>query len=255
MQLNCFKAFVARFEVFIATRCQKLGFPFWSYVVEVSTKSEDKGPSHIHAYWHTDEPQKDRRHFLGTNEAWRFEGSRPLIRPNSAKGRMSQKCIDRGHFYCQCEKVGRVYGKTNYYKHEAFVVEQKWVIGLWQKRKLTPTNAKAKVIGAGGHTASYLKEINLIEELEERIAIEREKACIDAQWKGAFKPFRFVPEVSLWALQYDKGSVYDIWGKDSRFKFLVLTGPSCMGKTQFAKSLFGNKSTLVVPCQKCRTRC
>ena len=249
VELQCFKAFVARLEAFIVKRCEKLQYKFWSYVVEVSTKSEDKGRLHLHAYWHTDQHQKDRKYFLGTHNAWRFEGARPIIRPNTAKGRMSQKQIDRGHFYCQCRKIGHVCGKSNYPKYEAYVVEQKWVIGLWQRRKLTHDHAKKEVIDARGHTASYLKEIETIEALEDNLAIELEKTCIDAELSGAFKPFRFVPEVCLWRLQYGRDTIYGLWGKDSRFKFLVLTGPSCMGKTQYAKSLFGVSNTLVVPCQ------
>ena len=255
LELQCFKVFVARLEAFIVQRCEKLGFKFWSYAVEVSTKSDDKGRIHVHAYWHTDETQEERRPHLGTINAWRFEGSRPKIRPNTASGRHAQRLIDRGHYYCQCKKVGHVLSKTNYPKYEAYVVEQKWVIGLWQRRKLTHPNAKEEIINARGHTATYLREIETIETLEEDAAIELEKKCIDAELSGAFKPFRFVPEVCLWRLQYGRDTIYGLWGKESRFKFLVLTGPSCMGKTQYAKTLFGVSNTLVVPCQGVKNPC
>ena len=38
-----------------------------------------------------------------------------------------------------------------------------------------------------------------------------------------------------------------------RFKFLLLTGPSSLGKTAFAKNLFGIDETHVVPCQNVLT--
>ena len=50
LELQCFKALVARFEEFLVRRCETLGFQKWSYVFELSTKSEDKGRIHIHAY-------------------------------------------------------------------------------------------------------------------------------------------------------------------------------------------------------------
>ena len=186
---------------------------------------------------------------------WTFEGSRPLVRFNTAKGQNSKKSIDFGHYYCQCPKIGRLCSKTTYPKYEAFAVMQKWVIGLWQRRKLTHDAARKEIIDARGHTASYLKEIDTVEALEDSRAIDFEKTLIDAELSGAFKPFRFVPEVCLWRLQYGRDTIYGVWGKDSRFKFLVLTGPSCMGKTQYGKSLFGVDKTLVVPCQGVTNPC
>ena len=46
-------------------------------------------------------------------------------------------------------------------------------------------------------TTSYLKDIEWIEALEDKKAIDLEKACIDAKLSGAVKPFRFVPEVCV----------------------------------------------------------
>ena len=247
--LRCFQKWVGEFEEFLVRRVARLKFPFWSYVIEVSLKSEEKGRIHIHAYWHTDVDRVDARPFVGTHDAWRFQGSKPKIRPNTARGRHCQLFIDRGHFYCQCIKLGHVLCNTNYPKYEAFVVQQKWVIGLWQRRKVGHEDAKQELIGARGHTNSYLNEVQSIQDLEDKVDMENEKASIDAMLRGAFKPFKFVPEVSLWKLQYEREGAFGIWGKESRFKFLVLTGPSSLGKTQFAKSLFGISETLVVPCQ------
>ena len=131
---------------------------------------------HIHAYYHTDQTRKEKDHpHLGTHNAWSFEGSRPMIRPNTVWGRHAQKQIDRGHFYCQCRKIGHVCGKSNYPKYEAYVVEQKWVIALWQRRKLTHEEAKLEIVGARGHTQTYLNEILTIEDLEDKHEIEKEK--------------------------------------------------------------------------------
>ena len=74
---------------------------------------------------------------------------------------------------------------------------QKWVIGLWQRRKLTHDAARKVIIDARGHTASYLKGIDTVEALEDNRAIDLEKTLIDAELSGAFKAFRFVPEVCL----------------------------------------------------------
>jgi hypothetical protein len=224
-------------------------------VLEMSLRSLTDGRLHIHAFWHNDNDFGKEFPFVGTTNAWAFEGSQPLLKPNRQRGRHSQKGIDRGHFYCQCKKKGNVYSCSNYCKYTDFIVEQKWVIGLWQRRKVSHEDARHEIIAARGHTMSYLREIETIQELEETVAIEQEKAMIDAQLKGVLKPFRVIPEVSTWMQQYERDSPKGIWCKESRFKFLVLTGPSCLGKTQFAKSLFGPERTFVVPCQNVKSPC
>ena len=62
-------------------------------------------------------------------------------------------------------------------------------------------------------------------------------------------PFKFIPEVELWKLQFGSDERWSMYGRESRSKFLVLHGPSMYGKTQYAKSLFGFEHTLVVQCQ------
>jgi len=115
--------------------------------------------------------------------------------------------------------------------------------------KIVHEDAKTEVLLARGHTQSYLRETSFVQNMEETTKMNTEKATIDAMIHGAFKPFVEIPEVNLWALQYDRHSPFGVYGRATRFKFLVLTGPSSLGKTQFAKNLFGTSSTLVVPCQ------
>ena len=252
LQLLGVKGLIARFEAFLVERCTKLGYDKWSYVMEFSTKSDDLGRIHMHAYWHCHQ-HVDVKPFVGTVGAWSFEGSKPLLKPNSARGRHFDIAVARGHYYCQCDKIGRLFGQTNFPKYEQFLVHQKWVVQLWQRRKMSHTDARAEIIGARGHTASYIKEIDYVEEMEHKIQMQKEKNIIDAMLAKAFKPWRWIEDVCLWRLQYDKEGPFGRWGLDSRFKFLVLTGPSSLGKTQYAKDIFGEQSTLTVPCQNVKS--
>ena len=249
-ELPCVRAFAARFAKFLEERIARLGFKFYSFVIEMSLHAKEEGRLHLHAYWHSPQNQTESRVFAGTAHGWGFEGSMPILRTNTAKGRNVDRAINQGHYYCQCDKLGTVVSVTNYEKYVQYAVEQKWVMSLWQKRKLSHEKAKKEVIGARGHTKSYLQEIRTIEELEEAAEIENEKRMIDLLIGGHLKPFRWLPEVALWKLQYDREHEMGMWGRTNRFKFLVLTGPSSLGKTMFAKSLFGQESTLVVPSQK-----
>jgi len=243
-QVQSIKRLMAQFEEFLVKRCQKLGFDHWSFVLELSLNSQTPGRLHFHAYWHYVEGRENRHRWIGSPDAWMFKGAQPHIKPNLGRGKHCQTAIDRGHYYCQCEKIGRVDGRTTYPKYTAFAVSQKWVMSLWQVRKLSHSNARKELIGARGRTAAYIQEIDYIERAEQEEIVAADKRWIDEFLARTYKPFRFVPEVKLWQLQYERA-----YWRESRFKFLVLTGPSQMGKTQYAKSLFGAENTLVVPCQ------
>ena len=138
-------------------------------------------------------------------------------------------------------------------KYTHFPVNQKWVIELWQLRKLSHIDAKEEIVGPRGHTKSYLFEINFVRKIEEehRVLVQQQE---DRKSPSQYvKPFRTVLDVELWKLQFKA----DDGGRPAatRFKFLVLNGPGCLGKTQFAKHLFGEDQCLLVPCQGVKQPC
>ena len=248
---SCLAELAAGFQKFLEARCHKLGLHKWSFQIEASLKSADDGRIHIHAFFHS----LDKRVHCGTKEAWSFGGAMPHLKHCQGRGQSVEKLLNRGHFYCQCDKQGHLVRFSNYVKHVDFAVEQKWVIALWQLRKLTHSAAKHEIIMARGRTNSYLQEINKVEQLEEKMLLEQEKAEVDRQLAGSMRPFKIILDVELWKLQYEKDLTIGAWGSEPRFKFLVLTGPSCDGKTQFAKGLWGLTSTLLVQCQNVTAPC
>ena len=58
------------------------------------------------------------------------------------------------------------------------------------------------------------------------------------------KPPVFIPWVAEWMRLFS-----DHFGRNTRFPFLVLHGPSQHGKTTFAKQLYGPQKTLLLSCQ------
>ena len=129
-------------------------------------------------------------------------------------------------------------------------MEQKWVIALWQRRKVGHEAAKAEIIQARGHTNSYLQEVCRVERLEEELRAKAEQEEHRKMLALRSLPFRAISEVDLWKRQYSSDPNVGLIGKDPRFKFLVLHGPSCFGKTQYAKSLWGGEKTLLVQYQQ-----
>ena len=128
-------------------------------------------------------------------------------------------------------------------------------MGLWQLRKLSHSSAKSEILQARGRVGVRLKEITTVETMEEALQIELEKKRVDESLQAHMKPFWDIPLVQTWAEQYVKGGPNVLYGVKARFKFLVLNGPSCYGKTQYAKSIYGATATLLVPCQNVQAPC
>ena len=246
-----FQGLVLHFEEFLQARCEKLGMQHWSYQFEHSTHAEDKYRIHIHAFWHSNES----RLYVGTAAAWAFQGANPVLKATSGRGRSVWTAFQRGHLYCQIEKIGYMVGSSNYTKYQHFAVQQRWIIAWWQQRKLSHEAARKEIIAARGHTASYLKEIDNVAQLERDQELLALQATAQAEVEKNFVGFKTVLSVELWKYQYRKPADGGAMLVEPRFKFLVLNGPSCFGKTQFSKSLFGSKSTLVLSCQGVSSPC
>ena len=127
--------------------------------------------------------------FNGTPMGWMFRGAVPLLKMNVGKGRNKESHRNRGHYYCQSPKEGRLFCTTNYVMNKHFVVEPKWIMGLWQLRKLSHSSAKSEILQARGRVGVLLKEITTMETMEEALQIEIEKKRVDESLKAHMKPF------------------------------------------------------------------
>ena len=250
-KMKCFQELVQAFDEFLKARCEHLGFPFWSYQFEHSSKAQSEGRIHVHAFWHAD----GSRWNVGTSGAWSFRGAKCHLKTSEARGRNALPTFHRAHLYCQISKIGSMTGDSNFRKYIHFPVNQKWITGLWQQRKMTHKSAREEIIGARGHTLSYLREIDFIERTERKVKETKLREHVQAEIARNFKSFKVLPAVESWKLQYKPKEEGGILNVEPRFKFLVLNGPSCFGKTQFSKSLFGTTSTLVLSCQGVKSPC
>jgi len=246
-----FKHLCNDMEIFIKRRITKLGYEKYSIQVEVSLNARVRGRVHIHAFWHTD----SKPIFNGTPMGWMFRGVVPMLKQFTGKGRNHESHRNRGHYYCQAAKEGRLFCATNYVMNKHFVVDTKWIMALWQLRKLSHSSAKSKIMQARGRVGVLLKEITTVESMEETLHIEIEQKRVEESLRAHMKPFWDVPLVNEWKAQYDKMGPTVLYGIQARFKFLVLNGPSCYGKTQYAQSIFGPAVTLLVPCQNVSSPC
>ena len=163
----------------------------------------------------------------------------------SSKVRMVKS---QGHFYLQFLKHGTIRQSSNYVKNIDFAVRKKWIMNNVKVRKISLPNTIREIVASRDGVKTGVTEIQAIAIEEDRIAIQDEVAQVTATI--ARQLCHFIPltaNMLAWKRQY----VYDPSISQTRFKTLVLDGPSRMGKTSWAKSIFGAKSTLVLDCQNC----
>ena len=121
-----------------------------------------------------------------------------------------------------------------------YPVSAEWVWNLLQSKKLGADTARRELVQT---TKSLTRHLPNVEKLiQESIALELGDiiAAKEKILEKSRTPFRELPEVS--ALLKDLQECRD------RRKFLVLDGPSRMGKTMYVKSLFGKDKTLELNC-------
>jgi hypothetical protein len=181
LRIPAFMSLITDLESFIKRRITKLGFDKYSIQIEASLHARVRGRIHIHAYWH----HESNNCYNGTSMGWMFRGAVPLLKLGVGKGRNKEAMRNRGHYYCQAPKEGRLFCTTNFVMNVHFIVDPKWIIALWTLRKLSHVKAKSEILQARGRVANYIKEITTVETMEEEILIEAEKKNSSRQFVSA----------------------------------------------------------------------
>ena len=240
-----------RFDAFINAEAKRVGFDKVSTCLEASFGSFDVGRVHFHAALSHLRSRYELKNQLHP-ESWIYRGSKPVVKKNAAiKPQMSTMLINQMHYYVQAPKLGHIYHETNYESAVEFKQESKWVLELWQVRKMSSEAAKAQLYKGRNRVRGSIQEIELVARREEADRLRLEKLDVDRRLAAVQRPWITPPLVSEWKMQYQLDSTGKMinWGKLARFKFLVLHGPSRTGKTSFAKALWGYDKTHFVPCQ------
>lgn len=129
---------------------------------------------------------------------------------------------------------------------EDFMVDPRNILLLWRARKLSHAQAIEQLhLCRGFNTKGGVAEVEYIMAWEKRQAAEKERKRLTQMLSTSMRPFITHDVVEKWKQQYMPSS----YGNIRRFELLLLRGPSRMGKTCYAESLFGEEFTLVVQCQ------
>ena len=244
IQKNVFyKELWQSFKEFVKTVMRRDGWPEFSLKMEVSLhRRQSENIVHFHACM----TEHTGYHIKHENKYWEFAGAVPHFVPLQAKGpRQAEKAKFRLHYYVQAPKIGTVFVATNLTLDG--VIDATLIYQLWRQRKMLGCVARAQIQYQRCPSAKTWLEY--IEFHENREQAAREEALRQVLALSLpLSRFKDLPVVKDWMCLY-----IDHWGKATRFKFLVLNGPSQMGKTRFAESLWGQQMTLVTSCQGVRS--
>ena len=134
-----------------------------------------------------------------------------------------------GFFYCSiCEKVGTVFSMTTKVPFEGFRVEPVWIQKLVQAQKLDMDVAKS-LLRQCCNASRHLQQLEVIDEYLEAAAVQREQERAYRLLAKRLKPQKTYEQAQHFVRQFDFPM--------HRYRFLVLSGPSKVGKTAFARSL------------------
>ncbi len=148
------------------------------------------------------------------------------------------------HYYLQMPKIGGVWCGTNVPAFRKFAVNPRWVTTFWQSGHLTLESARSEYVKCKMNLMQNLQNLDVVSREMQASFLADKMRIIQEALTAELCEFRDVPEKAVFLDQFKRIR--------SRYKFLVLHGESCTGKTIWAKWLFGNPElVLEVNCASC----
>ena len=163
-----------------------------------------------------------------------WEDSSPYVNQSAleffgGKGSRSAMASFSGAFYLQVDKLGTVRQHGTLSPFTGYHVKDYWITTMLSSQKITFDTARLLYVQGVVRAESNLRQLEYVQKMFWDIQADREKEACEAEILKSEVEFKSIPEVETWKLQFACVK--------SRYKFLVLDGPSQTGKTRFAYSL------------------
>jgi hypothetical protein len=170
-----------------------------------------------------------------------FQGSQPHASMASI-GQRARGMAAPHMYYLTAPKVGAVFAETTARPFAEFPVNPAWVTLLVQQGKMPPDVGREQLVYTGANLTRRLADYDKWSREVRLVQHRAARSDLDAQLASQLRPFRRIPEVDAWWNRYSRGA-------HDRKPFLVLEGPSRVGKTAFARALSGEpNATLELNC-------
>ncbi len=180
---------------------------------------------HIHVYMRWQKQTHIRK-----AQTLSFKGSLPNKSSvaNPTGGRMS-RLNNMGYYYLQCPKIGSIAWGGSVEPFADYLVNSEWIMNMLQQQKMTYESARSQLVKVAKALPRTLPAIDLWKREVDCTSLSTSIADTLQELRGSRMPFVEIPQVTAWLRRFDVNE----W----RYPFLVLEGPSMVGKTQFARNL------------------
>ena len=206
----------------------------WSASFELCPRTMAAGSIRVHAHLFLESAGKLR---IRSPCSLAFAGCTPHLGQPScvsclgARGRALRTAAAAGHYYCRIPKVGSIFTTGTNEPFVDYPVKAEWITAYWQAEKLTDARAIEQYILCKRDVVRHIANVREQQRLRREIVVETDAAAVQARLRLAKKPRVHVPRVEHEFLEQFRDAAL------SRRKFLVLEGPSCVGKTEYARGL------------------
>ena len=235
-----------RFLTYVEEKLKKtIQFQHYAVGVEVCGKTlQRRGVAqlHIHLFWHEAPDRQLQSHHL--QKILKFEGQLPQFstcrmlaaadKPTSSKSnrkRATEKIIRKSMFYILGPKQGQVWTASDQELDWSTVVPS-WITELYASGKMDSSAATSSYLKCVHNARHNLEQLEYVERRRKEIALLADEKARSKALFESLGPRRQIPEVVEWERTLQDGQ--------PRHKFLVLCGPSGMGKSLFALQSAGS---------------
>ena len=177
----------------------------------------------------------------------RFLGSRPVVQHNistlvshSAGSRRGRLVNYAGAYYASVAKIGQICNGGTVLPHRDYPVRDTWITGLFVAGKITGEVAEQEYTSCVLNVERNVRQLRFVMRVRRERLVEQLRSQRIQSIQASLGAFRSVATVASWMESF-------LTIRD-RYKFLVLDGPSRMGKTRYACSLVPTDKVFYCDC-------
>ena len=219
------------FVHFITELAEELNLYAWAATMEICTATladTNQLKIHLRAFIKRDEGKFSIRNV----QRLMFKGSSPHRAKYLIGQRIRQYGSWAGHFYVAVEKYGTVFTKYTHTPMQDYAVNPNWIGQLAGAGKISAGMEREMYVKIGSGLTRRLQDLDRRQRELGSMALQKHIERRQAELETQVKPFREIEAVTKWLERVGQTS----WRKP----ILVLEGASGLGKTEYAKRLFGH---------------
>ena len=214
----------------------------WAYSQEVcmqtwATTGEIR--LHFHLYM-----RSEQKMWCGTSEPFVWRDSQPHKAQHVSTFATRTQSGNGGMYYLVCPKIGLLRCASSKEPFTGFSVNPNWIQSMVSSKKMTPEHAREQNVACGAGLLRRLADLDKLVQCRREAEIEAKVRAIQERLAASQLAFHSFPAIDAWRRSAEQPL-------QRRKKFLILEGGSGLGKTEYARSMYGAPHTLELNCASC----